>query len=781
VYTDNYQVNQVKYYADKEDEEAKRDSSITQNYDPLGRIKSEIREIAGNSYTTSYRYNKYGNLAAIKYPKSSEYLEYGYDDFNQLKWIEGIAGSETNPAFQYNNNSQITKISYDNGVETSFAYNQNSRSDRITTVNLETGQELLGVDYEYDANVITKRTLEIYYSSDNSSYIELSPDKWKYQRDYQGNITLTIPDGISAQYIKVHSKFDDRDAQFDSVDKGEFTNVLKEAIKVYRRETEATLTYKYDSVGNRLQKKQITGTVERTDYTYDQDTNQLLTNGEYAYQYDRAGNMVAKGNKYKIEDGEVEFAKKQGKGVRYWEYKYNLQGRLTEVYKNVDPDDKEDAIPIAEFIYDASGQRIRTIRYDKSDNVEKKVDYVYSYQGQVLVEKNTEDKYTSYIYVFEKKFAKLEGTVDDYFAEDIDIEINYFHHDNLGSTRAMTDDDGKVVMEQDYLPFGGDLAKPGQLKVKNETGESYKYTGQKQVASIGLYYYNARYYDPSIGRFNRQDSYKGELSTPQTQHLYVYVLNNPLKYNDPTGNKWYNPLSWGKSDDSSKSHAQGVSSSINSDYVRNMLKDNNLNVNSKRSKLDRMKQFCGGLIQTVGGGVEYSLGNTITGASVASLVGSGSLSTPVAGLGVAGGVAISADGVANMAEGVGNMYGALFDKDFNANKLNFVNRGVKKAGGKIGYELGGKSGRRRGREIGDITYTVANTAVNLGGTIKSVRGIQKATKTTKTIVGVGPAVKVEQTVAHSKRIGGHISGLISDIFNYGTLGNDQDKKTSEGE
>jgi len=100
----------------------------------------------------------------------------------------------------------------------------------------------------------------------------------------------------------------------------------------------------------------------------------------------------------------------------------------------------------------------------------------------------------------------------------------------------MTNQDGEKVFDQDYMPFGGDLPKPGQLEVQNETNESYKFTGQKQVASIGLYYYGARYYDPAVGRFTRQDSYRGELDNPQTQHLYVYVLNNPLRYTDPTGN-----------------------------------------------------------------------------------------------------------------------------------------------------------------------------------------------------------------------------------------------------
>ncbi|WP_157280055.1 RHS repeat-associated core domain-containing protein [Orenia marismortui] len=63
----------------------------------------------------------------------------------------------------------------------------------------------------------------------------------------------------------------------------------------------------------------------------------------------------------------------------------------------------------------------------------------------------------------------------------------------------MTDASTKVLMDQDYLPFGGDLARLNQIEIQNDNEENYKYTGQKQVVSIGLYYYGVRYYDSEIG------------------------------------------------------------------------------------------------------------------------------------------------------------------------------------------------------------------------------------------------------------------------------------------
>jgi RHS repeat-associated protein len=67
-------------------------------------------------------------------------------------------------------------------------------------------------------------------------------------------------------------------------------------------------------------------------------------------------------------------------------------------------------------------------------------------------------------------------------------------------------------------------------------GTDKLFTGQR-LDGTGLYYYGARYYDASIGRFISADTIVPNPANPQAFNRYTYALNNPLKYTDPTGHR----------------------------------------------------------------------------------------------------------------------------------------------------------------------------------------------------------------------------------------------------
>lgn len=71
----------------------------------------------------------------------------------------------------------------------------------------------------------------------------------------------------------------------------------------------------------------------------------------------------------------------------------------------------------------------------------------------------------------------------------------------------------------------------------NENGinNPIRYAGYQWDKEEGLYYLNARYYDPKIARFLSEDTYRGDPNDPLSLNLYSYVSNNPIRYYDPTG------------------------------------------------------------------------------------------------------------------------------------------------------------------------------------------------------------------------------------------------------
>ncbi|WP_207655526.1 RHS repeat-associated core domain-containing protein, partial [Desulfocucumis palustris] len=63
----------------------------------------------------------------------------------------------------------------------------------------------------------------------------------------------------------------------------------------------------------------------------------------------------------------------------------------------------------------------------------------------------------------------------------------------------------------------------------------FTFTGAPYFSGPGLYQMGARYYNPEIGRFITNGTYRGNIYEPWTQNLYTYCNNNPINYVDPTG------------------------------------------------------------------------------------------------------------------------------------------------------------------------------------------------------------------------------------------------------
>jgi RHS repeat-associated protein len=105
--------------------------------------------------------------------------------------------------------------------------------------------------------------------------------------------------------------------------------------------------------------------------------------------------------------------------------------------------------------------------------------------------------------------------------------------DGLGSVDALVNAEGAVVARNQYDALGNFRLREEAIPHLN----SYAFTGHRWEETLGLYQAKARFYDPALGRFTTQDTLLGEINSPASLHRYMYALDNPLRFTDPTGHQ----------------------------------------------------------------------------------------------------------------------------------------------------------------------------------------------------------------------------------------------------
>ena len=130
--------------------------------------------------------------------------------------------------------------------------------------------------------------------------------------------------------------------------------------------------------------------------------------------------------------------------------------------------------------------------------------------------------------------------------------VTYFTHDQLGSTRLLTNASGASVGTYTYTPYGTVASHTGSVST------NLGFAGQFTDNESGLEYLRARYYDPATGQFLSVDP-----SILATSSPYAYGNNSPLNFGDRSGAKEcstvYGPTTAGR--------CQGTLSTDNSQLV----------------------------------------------------------------------------------------------------------------------------------------------------------------------------------------------------------------------
>jgi RHS repeat-associated protein len=189
----------------------------------------------------------------------------------------------------------------------------------------------------------------------------------------------------------------------------------------------------------------------------------------------------------------------QLRGGLAYVYSYNDENQLSEVKLN--------GATLESYLYDMNGQRVKksvgsTSTYYPFPH--------YEVSGGVV---------TKYYFFAGQRVAMQSGGT-----------LSYLHSDHLGSTLLATDSAGGVgnpMRDQQYYAYG--LYRGG-----GTLPTDHQFTGQKLDGS-GLYYFNARYYDPYTGSFISPDTIVPDPTNVFDYNRYLYARGNPMKYTDPSG------------------------------------------------------------------------------------------------------------------------------------------------------------------------------------------------------------------------------------------------------
>ena len=133
------------------------------------------------------------------------------------------------------------------------------------------------------------------------------------------------------------------------------------------------------------------------------------------------------------------------------------------------------------------------------------------YENICVVRQNSEnnektDRTFSYIYSHPNSYEPLAQICTGYKGEGTQSEtnaqhINYFHCDQIGIPREMTDEAGNLLWYANYKGWGG-IREAHNLK---DAHQPFRLQNQYVDEETGLHYNLFRYYDPHIGRFTQQD------------------------------------------------------------------------------------------------------------------------------------------------------------------------------------------------------------------------------------------------------------------------------------
>jgi RHS repeat-associated protein len=117
------------------------------------------------------------------------------------------------------------------------------------------------------------------------------------------------------------------------------------------------------------------------------------------------------------------------------------------------------------------------------------------------------------------------------FVNSANSGVFYILKDHLGSASVTLDSSGNSIAESRYYPFGETRVTSGTIPTDK------RFQSQRDVG-LGLMHFGARFYSVKLGRFISADTIVPQPFNPQSLNRYSFVINNPLRFTDPTGHSY---------------------------------------------------------------------------------------------------------------------------------------------------------------------------------------------------------------------------------------------------
>ena len=250
-------------------------------------------------------------------------------------------------------------------------------------------------------------------------------------------------------------------------------------------------------------------------------------------------------------------------------YQYDLENQLVRAEIKKPAGNTE----IWTYAYDPFGRRLSKERQDKlawTSTDPKRTHFVWD-GTRLLQEYTCKGSYT-YLYTDQDSYEPLAQVFHN--NRDEAQYLAYFHTDQIGIPREMTDIHGNLLWYGEYTAWGR-LKKDG--RVYQHAHQPFRLQNQYYDEETGLHYNLMRYYEPEAGRFVNQDP----IGLWGGENLYWFAPN-VFMWLDPWGlncnSRKKNPRfkkrrTLTANDTGLKNHAQRHSSLSPSQYLKRGIKN----------------------------------------------------------------------------------------------------------------------------------------------------------------------------------------------------------------